>query len=384
MSHFYTPVVYTGIFLTKLLHLKGGDKNGFSRLVYSFANKKELLNTKFTGTPSARQNADFLPEDVFTLNKTPGRDFLIMNIADIHFSDYDYRLVYGFNAFRKVKSLVKKYKPDLITLTGDQVCTEGTKYSVDVLTRKMDTLGVPWAPVFGNHDAEGNCDRDFIAEEMMKGKNCLFAKGCPDIGVGNYAIEIKSGEKRAHALFMMDFHRHEMDEKQLAWLKAGTEKTDCESSVFGHIPLAEYKIAYDENCKNGNFTKESFGAGRRGEKEATMAGEPGADGNIFDEILKNGRTKFIFTGHDHLNDYSLSYRGIRLTYMLKTGKGAGNTLGMNGATFIKIGDDGIKNVSHVTKTFGFPVTIQSVNFENGAAVEVEKDRRITLREKIRL
>lgn len=36
--------------------------------------------------------------------------------------------------------------------------------------------------------------------------------------------------------------------------------------------------------------------------------------NLFDRMHELGSTKAVFCGHDHFNNMSLAYRGIRLTY----------------------------------------------------------------------
>lgn len=35
---------------------------------------------------------------------------------------------------------------------------------------------------------------------------------------------------------------------------------------------------------------------------------------LFDAVLRLGSTKGIFCGHDHLNNWSVEYKGVRLTY----------------------------------------------------------------------
>lgn len=54
----------------------------------------------------------------------------------------------------------------------------------------MESFGIPWAPIFGKHDDEGNCDLNFIADTMLTAPNCILKKGDPEMGVGNYIINI--------------------------------------------------------------------------------------------------------------------------------------------------------------------------------------------------
>lgn len=40
----------------------------------------------------------------------------------------------------------------------------------------MDSFQIPWAPINGNHDGEGNADFNWIADEFLKSKYCLLKK----------------------------------------------------------------------------------------------------------------------------------------------------------------------------------------------------------------
>lgn len=377
MSRIYTPFVRAAICLTKALNLKGSDRNEVTRRIESFFRYSELKNVKIEGVSDLQSGSEFSENYVIDLCKVPEKDYRILNIADIHFSDYDYRLVYGFNAMRKVRRLVKKYRPDLITMSGDQTCDEGALYSIKYLVRCFEKFGIPWAPVFGNHDDESNCDLNYLADIMLEGKHCLFRKGSPSMGCGNYVLKIANGEKPVHSIFMMDFHHGIVNEAQEKWFAEGAATVNCECSVLGHIPVPEFEIAFNEASTDGKEKyRDGFNAaGVRGEKVCCVREDGRAvRSSFFSKIRESGNTKFIFCAHDHLNDFSLDYEGIRLTYMLKTGKGAGNTHGMNGATLITIGNEGIKNVSHITASYHFPTVIQSVDFENGRTVRINKSK----------
>ena len=47
-----------------------------------------------------------------------------------------------------------------------------------------------------------------------------------------------------------------------------------------------------------------------------------------------------------MNNFSINYRGVRLTYALKTGPGAYWEPEMNGGTVIKIGSRGLCDMYH--------------------------------------
>ena len=108
--------------------------------------------------------------------KEPGRDLVILNLADVQFNDL-FDLFGNRNmTVETIKRLVERVKPDLITLTGDQVWGFRTKSSLRFLCRLMDGFGVPWAPVLGNHDCSGRADKEYTAAHYRKSELCLFRK----------------------------------------------------------------------------------------------------------------------------------------------------------------------------------------------------------------
>ena len=60
------------------------------------------------------------------------------------------------NCFNYIAELIENERPDLILLTGDIVYGEFDDSGI-IWTRIidfMDSFGIPWAPIFGNHDNE--------------------------------------------------------------------------------------------------------------------------------------------------------------------------------------------------------------------------------------
>ena len=54
-------------------------------------------------------------------NKNPEKDFIILNLTDTHLTGNDWTEDTGYKSIRDktMKELIKRVKPDLITLTGD-------------------------------------------------------------------------------------------------------------------------------------------------------------------------------------------------------------------------------------------------------------------------
>lgn len=351
---------------------------GLFEAIDALIHKDEIISSSFEGEKSTDtwdENDIFDIEDTFFLEKKKDKDFKILSISDPHFSDYDIRAFYAFESSFTVKRLVEKFKPDLILVLGDMVCTESDHYAIYRFTELMDSFKIPWAPVFGNHDDEGNCDLNFLADVMMQSEYCLFEKGDPKLGVGNYVINIAEYEdgKRnvVESFVMMDSKEYSVNEEQVKWFKWVTDginkATDftSEISLAEHIPLPEYQYAFDESWDLEN-SRWKEGKGAYGQINEMIACGRYPDGTLyqigfFDAVKASGTTKYIFCGHDHLNDASMMYEGIRMSYNMKLGFGSGFKWGFNGGTLITLNSNGIKNISHKSKLITQFMTIENIN-----------------------
>ena len=359
--------------------------------VGSFAAAFALSSVK--GTPSTEvweENMEYDIKDTVTLQKTPGEDFVILNLTDIQYNDF---LDIGQRKYTEetIRELISRVKPDLITMTGDQIWAPFVKYSIEDLIEFMDRFKIPWAPVNGNHDGEGNVDLNASAEKYEESEYCVFRKGPGNIGgVGNYVINIMEGDVIVESLIMMDsgadadfddlaesekMYYPELDENfelkrdengdlvmrqighdyayilsaQVEWYRwcvrgaaAYNESKGAsapESALFIHIALPEYYIAYCEYLESGKSEEYGFFGAMREDVCCSKK-----NSGMFDAILEEGGTKYVFAGHDHVNDYSLIYKGVRLTYALKTGDRCYADDDVNGGTVFTIGEH--RTVSH--------------------------------------
>jgi len=139
-----------------------------------------------------------------------------MQIADLHFSVdagpcRDPSTPCDGGAYAYTESLIERTldteRPDLVVFTGDQLNGQGSswdpasvlaKFAAPVIARK-----IPWAAVFGNHDAEddGGTRRDQL--RMMQGlPYCLVEAGPEDVhGAGNYVLKVWSADaSKSHLL----------------------------------------------------------------------------------------------------------------------------------------------------------------------------------------
>lgn len=324
-------------------------------------------------------------EDTFVIQKESGKDFKILNLTDIQYNDTLDIAQRGYTE-ETIRTLIEQEKPDLITMTGDQVWAAFQKQSQKDLIKFMDSFGIPWAPVFGNHDGEGNADKNWLADRYLESEYCLFKKGPNNIGgVGNYIINIMEGDKIVQSLIMMDSGSsrsydnmpeerqmiadkldndtqeyilnadgtHVQDkfgtgyefisESQIAWYKwaiQGAKEANGgetpESIAFFHIALPEYYLAYLQWKDSGYDPEMGFG-----EKREQVCC-PMVNTGLFAVMQELGSTKNVVVGHDHVNSYSVLYEGIRLTYGLKTGDRCYADHDLNGGTVITITGNGVQ------------------------------------------
>ena len=95
--------------------------------------------------------------------------------------------------------------------------------------------------------------------------------------------------------------------------------TPAESTLFIHIPLPEYNMAakiYEPI--NDGFTKDDNG--NFGMLREPIC-SPYYNSGMFEKIVELNSTKNVVCGHEHKNNFSVLYRGVRLTYATKTGDG---------------------------------------------------------------
>ncbi len=376
-------------FFSQLLGLAGsGDyrkQTGLREAVSALVQKQAVTAERIEGAPSEEEwspDRTFGWEDVTVLQKQAGRDFVILNFSDIHFSDYDYRAWFAFEGEAAMRRLVAETHPDLITLSGDIVCGDSTAYAIRRVTDLMESFGVPWAPVFGNHDGEANLDLNALADVMLKSPHCLMKKGDPRMGVGNYVLAVTEArpdgtDALCEALIMMDSHGSQPNALQLDWCAWAADGVNAlsggaaEISVMMHIPLPEYQLAYDAawNEETGKWN-EGFGAqGALHEKICCERDETGAplDRGFFAMLQEKGTVRHVLCGHDHMNDFSIEYEGIRLTYMLKLGYASGFQPGYHGCTVLRVGGTGIARITHKSVSAGIAVPIVDVRLSDDDA-----------------
>lgn len=288
------------------------------------------------------------------------RPIKIMQLTDIHIGGGWISAEKDRKALNCVASMVSAEKPDLVIVTGDVVFptptaagTLNNKTGAKIFAEMMETLGVYWTVAFGNHDTEAYSyySRDDIGEFYADNdlKYCIFQSGPENIdGCGNQIINVKNSQGIiTQSLFIFDSHSYtdkygtngeydNIHQNQIDWysnsvaelneenqkaiqnadkntLPYSTENFETiKSLAFFHIPLKEYDDAWNAYTENSNTNSENAKY-YYGIKDENVYCGAGSD-NLFETMQSLGSTQGIFCGHDHVNNYSVEYKGIRLTY----------------------------------------------------------------------
>ena len=267
-------------------------------------------------------------------------DFKILQLTDIHLGGGPVSYRRDMQALSAVYKLIDSTRPDFVIVTGDLTFPVGySSFSfnntapVQQFASFMRNLGIPWAFAYGNHDtesyaatSEGDLNEIYKSLSYKSSKTLLYPYTQPDItGRNNQLIELRNRDGSLNqALVIIDsnaytgegFNKYDyIHDDQVDWYKMQIEKLNKEeghtvpSLVFFHIPLQEYVTAYNLYLEGSDEVKYYFG--ENNDEVMDVSEYPS---KLFDTAVELGSTKGMFCGHDHYNNVSLDYKGIRLTY----------------------------------------------------------------------
>ena len=270
-----------------------------------------------------------------------GKDgkFRIMQISDMQ----------DFFPMKSItKNVIKKaldtYPVDLIVLTGDNISSTSLvkPYAALAINEFMsiyEKYGIPVVMVYGNHDDENTTADKAYQMSVYERYKCFIGCAGEDFGesnLGTYYVPIYSStdkNKMVNNIWMIDSgtYNNENDlggygcvtKKQVEWYKTTSEKLEREnggkipSLMFQHIVVPEIWDALDEHDEqvegsvghnNKFYTLPEGAKGTLGETPCP----PNYTNGQFDAILERGDVMAMFFGHDHVNSYEVSYKGVDL------------------------------------------------------------------------
>ena len=318
-----------------------------------------------------------------TIYVPSGRNLRIAQFADLHFSKPGSSTYSNDKEERTIafmQQVVSEGNPDLIVLSGDNLFGKSANnkmtgvQNLERLIGIMESLGVPYAFIYGNHDSEeltAGCSKRELNEYLLNcdAKYLLYGNECPettgtdyrDLRYGTYAIKVcdKDSRKLTGALFMFDSGYYDtrvesyssISAGQIAWYEAKVNSLQAEyqgsgvipSIIFNHIQLPEYATAYitkyvSENpniVNNSEFKEFNVGsyveAGRSSEYviyqeltpyqmyQVAHGGPSTPNAGMFDKMVSLGSTKAYFCGHAHRFTLQVKMDGIIMGFAPQTG-----------------------------------------------------------------
>lgn len=270
-------------------------------------------------------------------------DFRVLHLTDIHLGGSLYSLRKDLKALHAVYKEIEFTRPDLVVVTGDLTFPMGimsmslnNSAPVGQFAAFMRNIGIPWAFTYGNHDTESlattseqGLDTLYRSLSYKTSGTLLYPYIQPDIsGRNNQLIEIRNRDgSLMQALFLIDSNTYTSEgfnvydyihDDQVEWYAGEVGRLSRQeghtvpSMVFFHIPLQEYRTAYELYEQGSDEVTYFFG--ENGEEMIDKICCSDYPSKLFDTMLALGSTKAVFCGHDHYNNMSLEYKGIRLTY----------------------------------------------------------------------
>ena len=287
-----------------------------------------------------------------------------------------------------IRSLIAQTRPDLIFITGDMVYgsfdDKGT--TLEYFCNLMDSFGIPWAPIWGNHDNESYKGIDWQCEQLLKSKYCLFKRGCVS-GNSNYSVGIAIGDKLIRVIHMLDSNGCRESEEDGVIGKMGLysdqltlveENTSLITKSQGRNIPAFIAFHYPVDC----FEQAEIAKGYKSDDRQTYVlgvdvdpwdGDFGFSLEKYDRIvtddnfikfIKDQNIDGVFVGHVHKNTTSIKYQDIVWTFGMKTGQYDYHVAGAIGGTLITLYEKDF-SVAHIPSLVPFgPMPQKAEMFKN--------------------
>lgn len=294
--------------------------------------KKKLVPLFFTTALllTACGGKSYSPSD-YIAGTLPYRDgFKILQLTDIHMSDKDDQDLHFAFMDKLITEANAAHDVDFMVVTGD-LFTFASRGTAIKLFKFLDSYGIKWSVVFGNHDEQTYFPVDWMTSYLNNfGSNCIFKDLQDDKVQGNcnFAINVMDGATIKKQLILMDSNRYYFGsymgydyfkQDQIDWYSdlvdyttSQNGGTKVDSLMFYHIPLFEINAAYDEGTRIYDGPKGN-GDGKRED-----CCPPKENSGFFDKIKAKGSTKGMFFGHDHINTFETDYQGVKFCYGIKS------------------------------------------------------------------
>ncbi len=317
------------------------------------------------------------PDDYRKVISMERDDFRVLQLTDIHWS-------LSTNIPRQkeyMDILVEHSDPDLIVITGDALFT-ATKNIATMLYDYIDSLGIPYAVVYGNHDMQGMWSSSWMDQNIVR-ENAAFSIVQDDVdGRTNWVIDIERDGETVWQVFGIDSNSYMADgllyqydyiqESQVQWFQ-GMAEEGVPSIGFLHIPLWEYAYAYQEDPDGiiGELREPDSATPGLVDEVGEVPFYPSSVHSSFFDAAREAGMRGIFGGHDHSNDWVGMYEGVALGYGVKCGRElyygvSEEGYDLTGAALYTLGIDESLQITHMY------LDNTTLEFTNEVTVEVAR------------
>lgn len=266
--------------------------------------------------------------------------FKIMVFTDVHEGGTGG----GDACLQIMREALDKYAPDLVVYLGDNSIGDTIEWHEEVIkkiTAPVRERNIPFAMIFGNHDAQNEGIEKEALLDIYRSLGCLSYNADDNIyGYANFNLPVlssKSDDVKLNLWFFDSGSDHPDEEvggydcirdSQLEWyrktaleLKENNGGKVVPALAFQHIPVPEiYEKAFTQlpfelgdatingyNGKTYSYIPQFFGY------EGIMYEKIGSPYNKTAELetmRQTGDVMAAFAGHDHVNAYKINLDGI--------------------------------------------------------------------------
>lgn len=289
--------------------------------------------------------------------------FKIVQFTDTHIVSHKSE---SLEAIKLVEETLDTEKPDLVIFTGDVVTGKPALKGWQMVLEPVAQRGYPFVIALGNHDSEQDLSRKEIADILSSYRMNLNKK--KNGVLVDVVLDLKSAQfnNTAALIYCMDSNDYSKIDSvkgygwfsfnQIEWYREQSMKFTKDNDgrpvpalAFFHIPLPEYKYAYDARKQT---------IGQRLEAECAPNINPG----MLTAMVECGDVMATFVGHDHNNDYVAPLYGIALAYGRFSGGKTTYTSIQNGSRIINL-KEGERGFSTYIHLFGGK-KIEKANYPN--------------------
>ncbi|MDO4572655.1 MAG: metallophosphoesterase [Clostridia bacterium] len=310
-----------------------------------------------------------------TLRFRPDGSFTILLLADTQ--DTQFPPAY---LLRSIEAVLNNYEIDLVVLLGDQLeggspvlrfgsgernVRRALSYILDPLAR----AGLPFAAVLGNHDYEAPLSPEAQLAYYRSYENCVMPAADES---GAYRLPVLGSEHDGTVLNLYffesgpDIARGEygaVSEAQVAWyretaaaLHAGNSSQTTPAVAFQHVIVPEVYELFQEVPADTPGALQRGGRSYLADVSKLLIGEAGEapcpsgeNYGLFDAFVEQGDVFLSMAGHDHVNSFIGSVRGVDIGAAPGSSYTSYGSADMRGVRLLRFYEDDVKsyNTIHV-------------------------------------